>query len=338
MAERPDLDYWLPILERELTGRRIAAVRVKKPVVLRLALPGSPAELLVGRGFGRVFRRGHFAVFELAGPEEHRPARSDGGEAGAPVDLVDLVIAPMLAGRFALHAAAERAPADLAVAFALDDGRELRYRDDVQMGKVYVVAHGEWRQVPGLEAIGVDVLDPSAFTLERFRALARARRDQAKVFLMDRSALDAMGNAYADEALFAAGVHPKTWIKSLGDEELARLHRAISDVLARAAAEIARRKPPLEEKLRDFLSVRGKNRQPCPRCGTPIRTAGVHGHDAFFCPSCQPETRRSAIVSWDKLGAARSGDGAGGASAGGGAGEAGGVGRVKAPGARRRRR
>lgn len=317
MAERPDLDYWLPILERELAGRRISAVRVKKPVVLRLALPGTPAELLVGRGFGPVSRRGHFAVFEL-----------DGGDDGrAPADLV---IAPMLAGRFALHAASERAPADLAVAFALDDGRELRYRDDVQMGKVYVIPRGERRLVPGLESVGVDVLDPAAFTLDRLRALARARRDQAKVFLMDKSALDAMGNAYADEALFAAGIHPKTWVKSLGDEELARLHRAIPDVLARAAAEIAERKPPIEEKLRDFLSVRGKNRQPCPRCGTPIRTAGVHGHDAFFCPQCQPETRKSAIVSWDKLGAARSADGD--------APPDGKAKRVKQPGARRRRR
>jgi formamidopyrimidine-DNA glycosylase len=306
MAERPDLDYWVPILDGELNGRRIEAVRVKKPVVLRLALPGSPAELLVGRRFVHVTRRGHFAVFELD------------GEAKAPADVV---IAPMLAGRFALHPASQRAPADLAVALALDDGRELRYRDDVQMGKVYVIPHGERGLVPGLETIGVDVLDPAAFTLDRFRALTRSRRDQAKVFLMDKSALDGMGNAYADEALFAAGVHPKTWIKSLGDEELARLHRAIPDVLARAAAEIAERKPPLEEKLRDFLSVRGKNRQPCPRCGTPIRTAGVHGHDAFFCPTCQPETRKSAIVSWDKLSAAR-GDGE----------------KIKAPGARRRRR
>ncbi len=316
MAERPDLDYWLPILERELAGRRISGVRVKKPVVLRLALPGTPAELLVGRGFGRVYRRGHFAVFEL-----------DGGGDRAPADLV---IAPMLAGRFALHGARERVPGDLAVAFELDDARELRYRDDVQMGKVYVIPHGERGMVPGLESVGVDVLDPAAFTFDRLRALARARRDQAKVFLMDKSALDAMGNAYADEALFAAGIHPKTWVKSLGDEELARLHRAIPDVLARANAEIEERKPPIEEKLRDFLSVRGKNRQPCPRCGTPIRTAGVHGHDAFFCPQCQPETRKSAIVSWDKLGAAR--------SEGGVAPADGKAKRVKQPGARRRRR
>ncbi|HYU15974.1 MAG TPA: DNA-formamidopyrimidine glycosylase family protein [Candidatus Acidoferrum sp.] len=318
MAERPDLDYAVPILQRELLGRRVTAVKVKKPVVLRLALPGTPAELLVGRGFGRVFRRAHFALFELDGGE----AGNQGGRAGARAP-VDLVVAPMLAGRFALDPAEQRPTGDLAVALALDDGRELRYRDDVQMGKVYVIPHGEQRLVPGLERIGVDVLDPEAFTLERFRALARARRDQAKVFLMDKSALDALGNAYADEALFAAGIHPKTWIKSLGDEELARLHRAIPDVLGRAAAEIAERKPPIDEKLRDFLSVRGRHRQPCARCGTAIRTAGVHGHDAYFCPQCQPETRKSSIVSWDRLA---------------GAGAASGKPRVKAPGASRRRR
>lgn len=319
MAERPDLDYWMPILQRELTGCRIASVRVKKPVVLRLAMPGTPAELLVGRTFGRAFRRAHFAVFEL-GPGDADPA---GQEA-------DLVVAPMLAGRFALHPADQRAPGDLAVALRLADGREFRYRDDVQMGKVYVVPRGEWSLVPGLEEIGVDVLDPAAFTLARLTELARARRDQAKVFLMDKSALDSFGNAYADEALFAAGIHPKTWVRSLGDDEIERLYRAIPQVLLGAAAEIAERQPPLEEKLRDFLSVRGRNREPCPRCGTPIRTAGVHGHDAFFCPRCQPETRKSAIVSWDKLGGS---DGAARAKA-----ASSDVKEIKAPGARRRRR
>lgn len=324
MAERPDLDYAVPILRRELVGRRIASVRVKKPVVLRLALPGTPAEMLVGRAFESVARRAHFALFELSAVGDQAPA--------------DLVIAPMLAGRFALHAADERAPGDLAVAFALDDGRELRYRDDVQMGKVYVVPRGQHGLVPGLERIGVDALDAAAFTLDRFRALVRSRRDQAKVFLMDKSALDALGNAYADEVLFAAGIHPKTWMKSLSDEEVERLHRAIPDVLASAAVELERRRPPIEEKLRDFLSVRGRHRQPCPRCGTPIRTAGVHGHDAYFCPQCQPETRKSAIVSWDKLGAGASAAGAVKKPEPDGEKPEGKRRRVKQPGASRRKR
>jgi formamidopyrimidine-DNA glycosylase len=288
MPERPDLDYVLPILDRELSGRVITAVLVKKPVVLRLAVPGTPVELLVGRRIVGVTRRAHFARFDVD------------GSAPPSAPPIDLIVAPMLAGRFALAAAGDRAPGDLAVTLALDDGRELRYRDDVQMGKVYVVPRGDHGAIPGFADVGVDVLDPAAFTLDRFRALAKKRRDQAKVFLLDKSALDSFGNAYADEALFEAGIHPKTFVRALGDDDLERLHRAIPEVLGRAARTIAERKPALDEKLRDFLHVRNRHKQPCPRCGTPIRKAGVHGHDAFFCPRCQPETRKASIVSWSK--------------------------------------
>jgi formamidopyrimidine-DNA glycosylase len=284
VAERPDLEFAVPILGRELGGRTIAAVLVKKPIVLRLAVEGSPTELLVGRRFGAVARRGHFVRFAL-----------DGGGA-----VLELVVAPMLAGRFAIAAPGARVPADLALALELDDGRTLRYRDDVQMGKVYVIRAGDEDAVPGLGDRGLDVLDPAAFTLDRFRALAARRRDQAKVFLMDKRALDAFGNAYADEALFAAGIHPKTWVRDLGPDDVARLHAAAADVLRRATDEVARRQPPLDEKLRDFLAVRNRHKQPCPRCGAPIRKAGVHGHDAFFCPRCQPATRKGSIVDWKK--------------------------------------
>lgn len=285
MAERPDLDYALPILRRELDGRVITEVLVKKPVVLRLAVAGTPVELLVGRRFTDVTRRAHFAWFRIDGADPQ----------------VDLIVAPMLAGRFALAAAGDKSPGDLAVSLSLDDGRELRYRDDVQMGKVYVVPRDDHSAVANFERIGVDVLDPAAFTFDRFRAIAKTRRDQAKVFLMDKSALDAFGNAYADEALFEAGIHPKTFVRALGDDDLVRLHRAIPAVLGCADRIIAERKPPLDEKLRDFLHVRNRHKKPCPRCGTAIRKAGVHGHDAFFCPTCQPETRKGSIVSWKKL-------------------------------------
>jgi formamidopyrimidine-DNA glycosylase len=214
---------------------------------------------------------------------------------------LELAIAPMLAGRFALAEARAKAPADLAVAWELDDGRALLYRDDVQMGKVYVIARGAWSEVPGLAEIGLDVLDPDRFTLEALTALVRKRRDQLKVFLMDKRALDALGNAYADEVLWAAGLHPKTLARSLETAEIARLHQAIVRVLTDARDTIRARVPPLDEKLRDFLKVRNRHGEPCPRCGTKIRKAGVHGHDAFFCPECQPETRRAGIVDWRKI-------------------------------------
>jgi len=284
MPERPDLEYVVPILAEELRGRTITAVRIKKPVVLRVAMRGTFDVLVTGRRIELVVRRGHFVRFELDGTTP-----------------IELAVAPMLAGRFSVDAAKARSPGDLAVAFELDDGRELRYRDDVQMGKVFVIERGDWKQVPGLAQMGIDVLDEKVFTPKAFFALAKKRRDQVKVFLMDKSALDSMGNAYADEVLFEAGIHPKAMVRSLSDEHLSRLRTAIVKVLSHARDEIRRRKPATHEKVRDFLKVRGRAGEPCVRCEGKLRRAGVRGHDAIFCPSCQPDARSSAIVDWRKV-------------------------------------
>jgi formamidopyrimidine-DNA glycosylase len=285
MPERPDLEYFVPILARELRGAVVSQVRVRKPVVLRVAVVDPLDEAIIGATVGDVTRRAHFVLIDLVrGPGKR-----------------EIVVSPMLAGRFTLAKAGDKDPADLAVALSFEDGRELRYRDDVQMGKFYVIDKGDWRQVPGLERIGVDVLDAKKFTKPWFRGIAKQRRDQVKVFLMDKAVLDAMGNAYADEVLFEAGIHPKTMVRKLPDADLDKLHAAIVKVLTHARDEIARRKPATDEKLRDFLQVRNKHGAPCPRCGGKIRKAGVHGHDAFFCPDCQPETRKTAIVDWKKV-------------------------------------
>ncbi len=286
MPERPDLEYVVPRLDVLLKDAPITAVTVKKAVVLRLAVEGSVEQALTGRVFTAVTRRGHFLMFALRGP---------------PPEL-EMVVSPMLAGRFSVDPGDSKAPGDTAMAFGLQDGRVLRYRDSEQMGKVYVIPKGNHAQVPGLEKQGLDVLNPKVFTREAFRAVAQKRRDQAKVFLMDKAALDSFGNAYADEALWEAGVHPKTMMKSLSAEELDRLHDAMVKVLGDACAEIVRRQPPLEEKVRDFLKVRNKHGEVCPRCGSKVRKAGVHGHDAFFCPQCQPETRKGSLVDWRKTG------------------------------------
>ncbi|MBI2893180.1 MAG: endonuclease VIII [Deltaproteobacteria bacterium] len=281
MPERPDLEYAVKVLRKEVVGLGIAGVRVKKPVVLRVAVPGKIDELLVGRTIGSVKRMSHFVLFALG-------------------DL-EIAVSPMLAGRFALAQPSGKQPADLALALDLSDGSSLQYRDDVQMGKVYVIRAGTRAEVPGLGKIGLDALDPRRFTREAFRALAARRRDQVKVFLMDKAAIDSMGNAYADEVLWEARIHPKAMVRSLGPEQIDSLHDAIVKVLGEARDEIARRAPPIEEKVRDFLAVRGRHGEPCRRCGTKIRSAGVHGHDADMCPTCQPDHRGKGIVDWRKL-------------------------------------
>lgn len=275
MPERPDLEYVVPILREALVGRALGAPRVRKPVVLR-----AMAADLMG-SVRSVERRGHSVVFGLGD--------------------VEILVSPMLAGRFQLLPAEVRDPADLAVAWPVhppaEGWSELRYRDDVQMGKIYLTPVGVLPH--GVLPVGVDVLGPD-FSPERLAAICAKRREQVKVVLMDKTVLDAMGNAYADEVLWHAGIHPKIPACKLAPLQILALHQAIVAVLSFASAEIARRSPPLDEKARDFLHVRGRV-GPCDRCGTRLRTLGVRGHDAYFCPTCQSEGAKKGIVDWRKV-------------------------------------
>jgi len=277
MAERPDLEYSIPILRARLKDRRIVSVKVQKPIVMRVAVKGDAPSLLEGQVIASVTRRAHFLIFDFVAPS------------------LQVVVAPMLAGRFMF--ADKKLPRDAAMTWQLDNAETLVYRDDVQMGKVYVIERGAWQLIPGLDPIGIDVLSRK-FTPAVLVALAKTRRDQVRVFLMDKSALDAFGNAYADEVLWEAKIHPKTMVNKLTPDDLARLHAGIVKVMREAVDTVKARKPPLDEKLRDFLQVRNRHNEKCSRCGDTIRRAGVHGHDTFFCPTCQPETRKTGIVSW----------------------------------------
>ena len=274
MPELPDLLHVQARLREALGGRRVDATRVREPVVLRCLVPGD-LSLLAGRVLAEVVRRAHFLVFRF--------------------QELDLAVNPMLAGRFRLGQATDRDEATLVLALRFG-ALELRYLDEKKMGKAYLLPSGAWSGIPGLGEVGVDVLS-TEFTAERFLSLLRGRRDQVRVFLLDKKALDSLGNAYADEVLFDCGIHPKTMCRALSREDGLALHGSIVKVLRAAVEEVARRDEPIEVKVRDFLKVRLK--ESCPRCGSKIRRAGVRGMDAYFCPRCQPATR-SGLVDWTR--------------------------------------
>ncbi len=141
----------------------------------------------------------------------------------------------------------------------------------------------------------IDLSNDAEFTREKFEALMGKRRHQARVFLMDQSALSAIGNAYAGEILFAARIHPKTPCFSLSPEERLALYQSIRSVMAWGISEVEKAGQPIEVKVRDHVKVRNRNNQPCPVCGTKIRRAGVLGYDSFFCPRCQAASRPQRI-------------------------------------------
>jgi formamidopyrimidine-DNA glycosylase len=290
VPELPDLVHVEEELSRALAGKRVTAARTGDPLVLRVMVPEPFPGVLLGRRLEEVRRRGHFLRFGLEG------------------GLV-LVVNAMLVGRYKLLAPAsapdkprektKKDPVSMGLALVFEDGTELQYVDDRRMGKVYVAKAADEATIPVYGSLGVDPLSP-AFTREAFGALVAKRRDQVRRFLMDKAAIASIGNAYADEILFAAHLHPKTFCNKLAAAEIDALFVAIPRVLADAVAEIRGRAEPIDVKVRDFLAVRGRDGKPCLVCGTTIRAVRVGDGDACFCPTCQP-TSRKLFVDWSKL-------------------------------------
>ena len=285
MPELPDLIYIERQLAPKLVGSVVKEVRVGDPTPLRMMIPGDIRPLLQGRRLQSIKRRGHFIRF------------------GFDQEVV-IVINAMLAGRYVLEPAEGKKhgggrkpdPKAMVLALAFEQGEELRYLDSKLMGKVYVVSESGEAQIPAYNALGVDVMS-DAFKWPVFQKLAKKRRDQVRNFLMDKTALASIGNAYADEILFDSGLHPKTFCYQLDDAQRERLFHSVSRVLRHAVDHIAQVEPDVSDKVRDFLSVRGRSGEPCLRCGTTVRSVRVGVADADFCPTCQP-AKRALFIDW----------------------------------------
>ncbi len=288
MPELPDLAVLADAFDPALGGRPVLGVDVRDPLVLR----ATPAQLagLDGDVIAGVRRRGKFLVLPLARSE--------------------IWAAPMLSGRFGMVSPGAAKPR-AAVTFRLGprtgrqpgsapwvtdapwlpDGRaplELRYLDPTRMGKLYVIAAGADRSVPGTEpgAMGPDADDP-ALTLDEWRARIRRHPGELKSLLRNQAFVAGIGNAYSDEILWAARLSPFRKRSSLAPEEIDALYGATRAVLAEAAPILRERVPPtFERQVRDHLKVHLRGGQPCPRCGATISQVG--GREVTsYCRACQ---------------------------------------------------
>jgi formamidopyrimidine-DNA glycosylase len=285
MPELPDLVYIEKKLRPSVLDAEIREAKVFEPIVLRMGVTGGFSDVLPGRRIRDLRRHGPYLVFAIP--------------------PVEMIVHFMLAGFFRLDAKEtgsiriRRSNRDHCFTLALDGPRMLHYFDSRRMGKIYVVKEGATSEIPGYDTQGSDVLGPE-FTLRRFRESIAGRRHQTRVFLMDQSVLSAIGNAYADEILFAARIHPKTRCDQLREEQIDELYRSVISILGWGIEEVERADRGIDRKVRDHLKVRNRRGEPCPVCGTTIRRTGVLGYDSFFCPVCQPELRGHRVP-WEKL-------------------------------------
>ncbi len=266
MPEIPDLEAIRGFLNQRLPGVRVERAEYLIPVVFRV--PKEEFVALQGDVFGETERRGKFLIFGL--------------ESGRL-----LVINPMLTGRFQYLRPDEERRARTCLTIALSNGWELRYADERLMGKVYLVPAERLQETPQFAEMGPDAL---AVSPEEFAQRIRRFTGQIKNILVNHRFVAGIGNAYADEILFAARIHPYRKRTALSEDGIARLYQAMHKVFAWATPIVAEqmRDELNYEERRDFLKIHRKGGEQCPVCGTRISeiTAGQRITD--FCRNCQP--------------------------------------------------
>jgi formamidopyrimidine-DNA glycosylase len=281
MPELPDLLYIQKYLRSHVVGKTVTTVGATRTVILRIASSKSLQQLVVGTSIESVRNHGPFLCFCLKNETE-------------------VIVNLMLAGKLQHQRNGEKREAHCCFWLGLDDMSRLNVCDPELMAKVYVLDRRDHKLIPRFDTQGVDILS-GLFTLARFLSLAKQHsRKQVRVFLNDQTILSAIGNAYADEILFDARVHPKTFVGKLSPDDLSELYRSIPRIIHWGMKEVEKAGQPIHVKVRDHLKVRNRKGEPCPRCGAKIRREGVRGYDVFFCPVCQPATRQH-FLDWTKV-------------------------------------
>ncbi len=290
MPELPEVETVVRGLRSALPGRAITAVRFGKTDFIDD--PAALAARLPGKRVTSVERIGKFICIRLESAPQALPSQTE-PQHGALYLLVHLG----MTGRLAVRRPGEPAPPHTHVFFDLDNGAELRYTDIRRFGRMLLLSASDLPRFQ--ERLGDDALFVSRETFARKLANCRAR---IKAFLLDQASLRGMGNIYADESLWLAGIHPARPANRLSAAQASRLHQAIRRVL-RAAIKLG------GSSISDFLDAEGKpgsyqqrhrvygrEGQKCFRCRAVIQRVIVAGRSSHFCPRCQrpPRARNGA--------------------------------------------
>ncbi len=283
MPELPEVETVRRQLADRVAGRTIVDAQVHDPLWCAPVLPPEVEAALRGRRIERLRRRGKYLVADLDS-DRH------------------LVMHLRMTGNLLWVAAADDAPGrpHLRVRLVLDDDHRLLFTDQRRFG-TGVVIEGTERLANYLgQRLGPEPLDPG-FTAEVLRAAARNRSAPIKAFLLDQRRVAGVGNIYADEALFRAGIHPLKQVGRLRRADFERLHAgivaALEEGLAHHGSSIDNYRDANGERgsMQDEFLVHLREGQPCRRCGATITKLVAAGRGTYICPNCQRAPRRRRV-------------------------------------------
>jgi formamidopyrimidine-DNA glycosylase len=273
VPELPEVETLRQSLARHLPGRRIIGISVRQPRLRERVNAARLRRLIVGRKVCGLRRRAKYLL----------------------VDLVDdsvLIVHLGMSGRLSLST--PRAPLHPHdhIRFRLDDGRELRFRDPRRFGLIDALTAAQAQTDARLARAGREPLDPTLRADWLWRS-SRGVKRAIKTWLMDGGVVAGLGNIYANEALFRAGIKPQL---EAGKLSLPRCTKLVEEIRATLAEAITQG----GSTLRDFVNtagqpgyfqqhywVYGRSGEPCRRCGAPITQIKQGQRSSFYCRHCQ---------------------------------------------------
>ena len=274
MPELPEVETIVRDLALQLEGRRLHNPRLLKSDVLRKVSRKRLLDALRGKRVVSIRRRAKHAVFLL-----------DSG--------LRLVIQPRMTGVLTIcrRRLTQRERRYAVLLVGIGNGATFVYRDVRRLGTIWLLDERQWRAYTA--GIGPEPLD-DGFDLDRFVAQVRGSRQAIKKVLMDQRRLAGVGNIYANEALFRAGVDPSRAAHQLSRAEASRIHQEVRAVLNEAVAASGttvrdyRTGTGQSGSFQFLLQAYGRGGEPCVRCGTRLATThAIDGRATTFCWRCQ---------------------------------------------------
>jgi formamidopyrimidine-DNA glycosylase len=281
MPELPDITVYIEALDRRVVGRRLEAVRVHSPFLVRTFDP--PLDAAIGKTVRELRRVGKRIAMGLD-------------------DDLWLVLHLMIAGRLQWKKAGAGISAKNGlVAFDFPNGTLLLTEAGSKRRAALFLLRGE-DALKELDPGGLELL---AATFEEFQSVLRRENHTLKRALTDPQLFSGVGNAYSDEILHRARLSPLALTRKLKPEEAERLYGASREILTewteRLRAETGDGFPEKVTAFRPGMAVHGRFGEPCPVCGAPVQRIRYAENETNYCPRCQTEGRILADRSLSRL-------------------------------------
>ena len=273
MPEMPEVEIIRRYLDKMAAGKKIMDLDIRLPRMIKWPDTEGFRALVTGRTIKAMNRRGKYLLLEL-----------DNGS--------EVVFHLRMTGRLVYEPTGKTSDSHARVIFHLQGGASLVYGDTRTLGTIHGIRPEERAMLKGLAEMGPEPLS-AEFTAAYLYETASKRKVAIKSFLLNQKYIGGIGNIYADEALFLAGIHPLRPAQSLSREECGRLWESVNKVIAAGIEDGGTTFRDYQNgeggqgSHQEHLYVYGRKGEPCRSCGSPIERITVGGRGTHFCPKCQ---------------------------------------------------